>query len=76
MRRGFGVQIPPPYYTKGLEDAKPKGPFVMRESAALTRWCSRTARRLRRLSRLVLVVAAQPEVRLTFLVPPHRRPVE
>jgi hypothetical protein len=33
-------------------------------------------RRLQRLSRLVLVVAAQPEVRLTFLVPPHRRPVE
>jgi hypothetical protein len=29
-----------------------------------------------RLTRLVLVVAAQPEVRLTFLVPPHRRPVE
>jgi hypothetical protein len=31
---------------------------------------------LQRLSRLVLVMAAQPEVGLTFLVPPHRRPVE
>jgi hypothetical protein len=37
---------------------------------------SRTARRLQRLSRLVLVVAAQPEEVFTFLVPPHRRPVE
>jgi hypothetical protein len=25
---------------------------------------------------VVLVVAAQPEVRLTFFLPPHRRPVE
>src|ERR671912_4101 len=48
----------------------------MRESAAVTRWCSQTALRIQRLSRLILVVAAQPEVRLTFLVPPHRRPVE
>ena len=31
---------------------------------------------LQRLRRLVLVVAAQPEVRFTFLLPPHRRPVE
>jgi hypothetical protein len=31
---------------------------------------------LQRLSSLVLVVAAQPEEVFTFLVPPHRRPVE
>ena len=72
---GIGVQIPPPYY-EGSGGRESKGPFVMRESAAVTRWCSRTARRLQRLSRLVLVVAAQPEVRLTFFLPPHRRPVE
>src|SRR5919202_2284120 len=64
-------------------DGTPIGPTkggnragAVRESGESPSRDPRRPRRRSELVRLILVVAAQPEVRLTFLVPPHRRPVE